>query len=325
MDSSSALGMAPRLPSHQGSRAISPGDGKTLSQHRLTDPATPAASGFPLHPTRSSAGAAATTPTFPSAGVDNLESQSTDFLVQRVRALEREMKIRNSDCARLLEERKGLLPLKEKCESQREMISALQDQLQLAQAKLESAEDAIEAMKRQQRDREHRERMAHTERALYGANVEPGATTGGTKRPDPSSALASEAAPRHGPACSVASKNMQPPPGGTVVVTAFGPQLTYDNSDISSIGFTKKAKLPHDFLGGPGTQLRYLSTHVGNAGRGTAEEPEADHDVSEDAQVHSIMASTAEAIELDSKYANREDKEHEALMARIRALRGERK
>ncbi|KAI5686959.1 hypothetical protein MNV84_06993 [Leishmania braziliensis] len=257
----------------------------------------------------------AATPASPPPEADNLEGQSKDFLIQRVRALERQLKIRNSDCARLLEERKQLLPLKEKCESQREMIVALRDQLNLAKVQCESANDAMEEMKRRQRNKEHRERVAYAERALYGANAPPGSTTGNTSRPATSSSANAT------PASAPRSNDMRRAPGGTVVNTTSGPQIIYDSSDISSVGFTKNAKLPYDFLGGPGVQLQYLSPYHGNSCSGAGEEPEGGCDASDDAQVRRTMATAAEAIEMDAKHTEKEDEEYQALVARLKALR----
>ncbi|KAK7194697.1 hypothetical protein NESM_000389000 [Novymonas esmeraldas] len=259
-----------------------------------------------------------TTPT-PAAG-DALASESKEFLIRRVQALERQLTIRNNDCARLLEERSQLLPLREKCESQREMILALRSQLDLAQAQRESANDAMEAMKRQQRDTEHRERIERAERAMYGAAGGPKTNAAGLRKPDITTPSPSGAPPAPSPP----SSHMHPArraPGGTVVNTASGPQILYNSSDISSVGFATNARLPYDFLGGPGAQVQYLTRHRNNAGRDAAEEPEGGVDASDDAQVRRTMAAAAEAVQMDTKYAEMEDKEHEALLARLKALR----
>ncbi|CAC9531378.1 hypothetical protein conserved [Leishmania donovani] len=310
---------------HRDRRGASAGDGKPLSANDPPQQSAAFGSVSPLPPKLSTAASAATTasaPASPSPEMDNLECQSKDFLIQRVQALERQLKIRNSDCARLLEERQQLLPLKEKCESQREMILALRDQLNLAQAQHESVIDALEEMKRQQRDKEHRERVAHAERVIYGASAAPKATAGGTNRPETSSSPATNAAPSYKPASALRANNpARRAPGGTVVNTSSGPQIIYDSSDISSVGFTKNAKLPYDFLGGPGAQLQYLAPSRGSAGKEAGEQPEGGFDASDDAQVRRTMAAAAEAIELDAKHAEMEEKEHRALLERLKALR----
>jgi hypothetical protein len=274
------------------------------------------AGGPTAHPTAAS----------PSPAVDDdLEKQSKEFLLQRVRALERQLKVRNDDCARLLNERQQLLPLKEKCASQKEMILALRGQLDLAQAQRESAVDAMEMMKRRQRDQEHRDRIAHAEWAMYSGA--PGSASATPPPPSQSTTTANRLS------TAMPGSSTQPPssapnigrrnPGGTVVNTAVGPQLLYDSSDISSVGFTKNAKLPYDFLGGPGAQQQYLARYNGGGDRG--EMPDGGHDASEDAQVRRVIAAAKDQADVETKYAEMEDKEEAALMARIKALREGRK
>ncbi|GET91856.1 hypothetical protein, conserved [Leishmania tarentolae] len=234
----------------------------------------------------------------------------------------RELKMRNRDCALLLEERQQLLPLKEKCESQKEMILALRDQLNLAHAQLESATDALEEMKRQQRDKEHRERVAHAERVVYGASASTRGATGGTSGPQTATSHTGNVVPSAKPASAQRANNpTRRAPGGTVVNTSSGPQIIYDVSDISSVGFTKNAKLPYDFLGGPGAQLQYLAPSHGSAEEDAGEQLEGGCDASEDAQVRHTMATAAEAIQLDAKHAEIEEREHMALLERLKALR----
>ncbi|KAG5493535.1 hypothetical protein JIQ42_01905 [Leishmania sp. Namibia] len=309
-------------------RATSTSHVKTLSADDSPKKPLARPSDLPLQLALSCA-VAVTTPTSPPSppapDVDNLEGESKDFLIQRVRALERQLRIRNSDCARLFEDRKELAILKQKCESQREMILALRDQLDLAQAQRDSANDAMEAMKRQQRDKEHRDRVAYAERAIYGASVAPRDTAGNTKRPENCISSGSNAAPNATPASAAQRNNTRCAPGGTVINTASGPQIIYDSSDISSVGFARSAKLPYDFLGGPGAQLQYLSRYHGGSHAEAEEELGGGHDASEEAQVRRTMAAAAEASQLDAKYAEMEDKEHRALLARIKALREGRK
>lgn len=247
-----------------------------------------------------------------------MAAQSEEFLVQRVQALERQLMIRNADCARLLEERKQLLPLREKCESQREMLSALREQLDLAKAQRESANDAMEAMRREQRDKEHRDRVERAQHSMYGANDAP-------KPAASSSDAVLASAPTVGkPPTAQGSNthNTRRAPGGTVVTTATGPQIMYDSSDISSVGFATNSKLPYDFLGGPGAQVQYLARHrKDNQASGGGDEPEGGVDASEDGEVRRTMAAAMEQVQLDAKYAELEDKEHEALVARLKALR----
>lgn len=300
----------------------------------------------------------------PADGVgDGLEHQSRDFLLQRVRALEQQLTVRNGDCARLLAERQQLLPLKEKCESQREMILALRGELDLAKAQRESAVDAMETMKRRQRDQEHRDRVQHAERAMYGASGASAAKAAPAAPAMTSTTLLSPtqghpgvrpatAAPNNSghnsnsnsnnatatvtngvvspkapsPSASSSTPNIgRRNPGGTVVSTAAGPQLLYDSSDISSVGFTKNAKLPYDFLGGPGAQQQYLARYSGGGGSGRGDEPDGGHDESEDGQVRRVIAAAKDQADMEAKYAEMEDKEEEALMARIKALREGRK
>ncbi|KPA76652.1 hypothetical protein ABB37_07506 [Leptomonas pyrrhocoris] len=256
--------------------------------------------------------------------VDDLEHQSKEFLLQRVRALERQLTIRNSDCARLLADRQQLLQAREKCASQRETILALQGQLDLARAQRESAVDAMETMKRRQRDQEHRDRIGNAERAMYGR---PQSVAGAPPPPSnppfssPPATSSSGGSGSTGAKPSVATPNIgRRNPGGTVVNTAAGPQLLYDSSDISSVGFTKNARLPYDFLGGPGAQQQYLARYSGEG-----DVPDGGHNESEDAQVRRVINAAKDQADLEAKYAEMEDKEEEALMARIKALREGRK
>ncbi|KAG5469385.1 hypothetical protein LSCM1_02602 [Leishmania martiniquensis] len=313
----------PASPRNQ--RAASAGDAKPLSANEPTEKSVAAGPDLPQQPPLSSVTTVTAAPASPSADVDNLENESKDFLIQRVRALERQLKIRNSDCARLLEDRTQLAILKQKCESKREMILALREQLGLAQAQRESAEEAMEAMKRQQRDKEHRERVANAKRTICSTNAFPRARVSGTDRHQGFISSGGNAAPKAAPASAARSHHTPCPPGGTVVNTASGPQIIYDSSDISSVGFTKNAKLPYDFLGGPEAQLQYLARYPEIADAEAEEELGCGHDASEEAQVRRTMEVAAEAVNLDAKYAEMEEKEHRALMARVKALREGRK
>lgn len=263
----------------------------------------------------------------PDDNDDDLEHQSREFLLQRARALDRQLKVRNSDCARLLTERQQLLPLREKCESQKEMILALRGQLDLARAQRESAVDAMETMKRRQRDQEHRDRVANAERAMYAVPPQqreelPPSLSQRPSTAAPTTAISPKSNNGHSsPPPTASTPNIgRRNPGGTVVSTAAGPQLLYDSSDISSVGFTKNAKLPYDFLGGPGAQQQYLSRYSSGG-----DVPDGGHDESEDGQVRRVINAAKDQAEMEAKYAEMEDREEEALMARIKALRQGRK
>lgn len=261
------------------------------------------------------------------AEVDGLEHQSRDFLLQRVRALEQQLRVRNSDCARLLQERKQLLLLKEKCESQKEMILALSGELDLARAQRESAMDAMEAMKRQQRDKEHHDRIAQAERAIYGSGPQSSASNANNSKSGSTNKNTNSSSPKSTALVpNIGRRN----PGGTVVNTAAGPQLLFDSSDISSVGFVKNGRLPCDFLGGPSAQEAYLARYNGYGGGsgGSADggvAPDGGNDESEDAQVRRVIDAAKDQAEMEAKYAEMENKEEEALMARIKALREGRK
>ncbi|KPI87970.1 hypothetical protein ABL78_2961 [Leptomonas seymouri] len=246
-------------------------------------------------------------PAPPAQEVEDLEHQSKEFLLQRVRALEQQLTTRNRDCARLLADRQQLLPLQEKCESQKEMILALRGQLDVAHAQRDSAIEAMEAMARRQRDQEHRARIDNAERAMYGQPQHAAASS--PPKPATSSSASSKQTTSFP---NIGRRN----PGGTVVNTTAGPQLLYDSSDISSVGFTKNARLPYDFLGGPGAQQQYLSRYSGSG-----EVPDGGHDESKDAQVSRVINAAKDQVQIEAKHAEMEDEEEAALMARLKALR----
>ncbi|EPY30838.1 hypothetical protein STCU_03865 [Strigomonas culicis] len=249
-------------------------------------------------------------PSVDAAAEAELLKQSKEFLVRRVMALERQLKIRNADCARLLQERHQLLPLKEKCESQKEMILALKDQVHLLQVEKGSALESLEAMRREQRDAEHQQRMKKVEQVV---GPRPAAASAGG-----SSTYTAPQLQRQGVRIlSVQDASPPPPsrpPGGTVVNTSVGPQILYDSSDISSVGFAKQTR-PMDFLGGAGAANTLApATHPGPGHAGAV-------DAAEEADVRRLMAMAKEGAELDVKYAGIQDEEERALRARIDALK----
>lgn len=238
-----------------------------------------------------------------------LQDQPRNFLIQRVTALERQLKIRNADCARLLNERQQLLPLRDRCASQKEVILALRSELELAQAQRESALLAVEGMRSRQRDDEHRRRVERFSEELRSNGA---ANPAAISCPPPKPSIHVLHHPSTGGGTAPTPAPSSRVPGGTVVSTSAGPQVIYDSSDISSVGFHKKKTLPYDFLGGPGAQQQYMVASV---------VPARLVDASEDAQTSDMMAAVKEEVGLDAQYAELRDEEERSLQARLKALR----
>ncbi|CAD2217740.1 hypothetical protein AGDE_14673 [Angomonas deanei] len=236
-------------------------------------------------------------PGSPSAGSElseqELLAKPKEFLVQRVQALERQLKIRNSDCSRLLQERHELLPLKEKCNSQREMILALKEQLEIAKVEKASALEAVERYRKEERNAIHQERIGQAEAAMGGRATPKIRVKSISDSPPPSKSGNSSVSPL--------------PPGGTVVQTSLGPQVIYNSSDISTVGFSKQSK-PVDFLGG---DMRFTQ---GKAGTGAHAGGSGD-------EVKDLMERAKDEANTELKYAEYEEDEDRKLHARLEALK----
>lgn len=273
----------------------------------------------------------------------DISERPREFLLQRIAALERQLRIRNADCSRLLQERHALLPLKQKCESQAEMIEALQDKCALVAAQHASAMETVEQLKKQLRTQQHEDRI-HGFQERMGVeggggkgNGNGGGDGGGGPPPLRSTRGPRDAAPSGPDAGSkvqvigVTSGTARPSqsqrrlaPGGTVVSTAMGPQILYDSSDISSVGFQQNAKLPYDFLGGPAAQEQYhRSLQQGPPQQQSGAHPSASafDDGGEGAEANRLMEMAKEEAEMAIKYAEVESKEEQELLARFNALK----
>lgn len=259
---------------------------------------------------------------------EELQSCTPEQLLQRVEAVERQLKIRNADCARLLHERQQLLPLKEKVESQREMILALREQLALARAQMASAVEALEAREKADRDAAHQQRVQGFHAKMNGAPPPPPLQPPQHQQhqQQPSSPASPSSASR---ARIVAVEERSPVPnggskqrrvsGGTVVATGAGPQIILDSSDISSVGFSKRSALPYDFLGGPMAQQQYREQQQPQPQLGPV--ASGSNSAEEDDEVARVMDMAREAAMLDIQYAQVKDHEEEELRRRVTALR----
>lgn len=284
-----------------------------------------------------------------SGSIDvDISEQPKEFLLQRINALDRQLRIRNSDCSRLLQERHALLPLKQKCESQTEMIEALQDKVLLLQAQHVSALETIEQLKKQLRNEAHEERVRGFQRQMgndgdadvgpptYRATQGPkeqGSASLPVTNPATSRVRVTGITPYSGPSLGAANSGPQQTrlaPGGTVVNTAVGPQIIYDSSDISSVGFQAGAKVPYDFLGGPAAQEQYARTvrfqqqpnsKTDNNNKKNNSNSASAFDEGEGAEVSRVMNMAREEADMEVKYAEVESKEEQELKARIAALK----
>ncbi|RNF11908.1 hypothetical protein TraAM80_00603 [Trypanosoma rangeli] len=162
----------------------------------------------------------------------------------KVLVLERELKRRTDECTKLRGELREFGELKQKNESQRELILALRDQIEFLRTAHASAVETLEKKANEDRDREHRER-------LQSINARLGIEVCQTNR------LPKKFAP-------------EVSASGGLVPTSDGAQVVLKSSDISSLGFAPVQR-PVDFLGGRQNPLQQSE----NAGSGGAEEDEA--------------------------------------------------
>ncbi|RNF26044.1 uncharacterized protein Tco025E_01673 [Trypanosoma conorhini] len=171
--------------------------------------------------------------------VDEKESLRT-----KVSVLERELRQRTAECSKLRDELRQFGELKQKVESQRELILAQREQLDFLRTAHASAVDALEKKAKEDRDREHRERFQSLS-ARLGDEV---------------------------PQRKSSPQNSAPNVGASVglVPTSDGARVVLKSSDISSLGFAPVQR-PVDFLGGRQNLLRQNE----NAGTGGTEEDEA--------------------------------------------------
>lgn len=289
---------------------------------------------------------------------DDDETVSRAVLLSRVAALDRQLRIRNSDCARLLQERHSLLPLRAQCESQSEMIAALHDKVALLETQRESAMETVERLQQQMKHEEHQRRVGGFQQRLSSDSGNYGG--GGKGCYDSSSPLRGR--PTQGPATIAGGATATTPlavnskirvtgitsggtgggrggvpttrvaPGGTIVNTRAGQQIIYDSSDISSVGFQKNARLPYDFLGGPGAQQQYQRSvqqqqqqqgggKPNSNTNGNANSSGAIGSAGEQAEVGRVMDMAMEAAAMEVKYAEVEAAEEAALRARLEALK----
>lgn len=248
--------------------------------------------------------------------LDDLCSQSKDFLVQRVFALERQLKIRNADCSRLLAERHELLPLRDECKSQKELIVTLQDKIQILTAQHASALESVDAMKKKLRDEEHQRRMLRYRDKLENNDQGPPPPSAPRMtvmkaNPAPSGMAMQTPTPQRCGGGSARDRQPPPMPGGTIVTTSTGPQIMYDSSDISSVGFTTKGVAPCDFRRGPIAQQQHVVKCHG------------EHLDSEEGEegIYRVMQMAREEAEMDVKYAEVQNHEEKELRDRFNALR----
>ncbi|ORC90567.1 uncharacterized protein TM35_000083650 [Trypanosoma theileri] len=204
----------------------------------------------------------------------------------KVSVLERELKLRNAECAKLRQDLQELSQVKQTNESQRDVITGLRNQLELTSVAHASAMEMIEKMKKEIRDKEHRERVESLNARLNEHKPSPSGTSN-------VASLSNASAPTRGTS-------------GGVVLTSSGPQIICNSSGISSLGFAQVQR-PVDFLGGvqKGTQQQQ-------------QQPAVD---GEEDEVARIMEMAKEEAMMEIQYAEVEDHEEKELRERFEALR----
>ncbi|CCW63115.1 unnamed protein product [Phytomonas sp. EM1] len=225
-----------------------------------------------------------------------LQSYSKEYLIRRVVILEHELKKQNSACAHLLQQCRALSPLRKENEAQKEMIVSQQRQIELLQAEKASSSEQIRLLRKEISDKEHQERVDRV-RNVIGKEPPRNASDIGAGSGRPRGAL----------------------PGGTVVNTRMGPQIVYDSSSISSVGFSRDVAIPLDFLGGPDVQSQLQQRGSGARSKGLAGPQNADR--SEEAGLHQVLQIAKDEAKLSQKYREMERREEQELQARLEALR----
>ncbi|KAH9578344.1 hypothetical protein LSM04_003252 [Trypanosoma melophagium] len=204
----------------------------------------------------------------------------------KLSVLERELKLRSAECVELRQNLQELSRVKQTNDSQQEVITRLRSKLEFTTAAHASALEMIEKLKKELREKEHRERVDCLNARL--------------NEHDPSPDSGALKATTHNTTASVPTSNAS----GGVVLTSSGPQIICKSSGISSIGFAHVPR-PVDFLGGVQKRKQQQQQAVDG----------------EEDEVARVMEMAKEEAMMDIRYAEVEDHEEKELRERFNALR----